>query len=108
MESPSLMTRAGVREREEICCVSQATQDMWGWEWWAYTFCTFIPEEVIGIFPSLASPSIFKTGGLKRLKQTVAEKADTKQNKMSQGSRGRLVYMFIVQCEALLDAWNFP
>lgn len=102
------MTRGGVREREEICCVSQATQDTWGWEWWAYTFCIFFPEEVIGIFPSLASPSIFKTGGLKRLKQTVAEKADTKQNKMSQGSRGRLVYMFIVQCEALLDAWNFP
>lgn len=27
MECPSLMTRSRVGEREEICCLSQATQD---------------------------------------------------------------------------------
>lgn len=30
MESPSLTTRDGVRKREEICCTSQASQDLWG------------------------------------------------------------------------------
>lgn len=49
-----------------------------------YPFCTFSHGGVIGLFSSLALPSTFK-------KRFLVEKLDTIQDKMSQGSRGRLV-----------------
>lgn len=49
-----------------------------------YPFCTFSHGGVIRLFSSLSLPSTFK-------KRFLVEKLDTIPDKMSQGSRGRLV-----------------